>query len=184
MLQQGAAVPIRIDPRTGKVRVLIIQTLSKPREWIVPKGRVDFGETSAAAAARETHEESGWRGQLGPFLGTFHDAKKNASVDVFVLFVKDDQSQDAQFEERGERKQRWVSLKKAIGKKDKKDKQDKKDKGKGKETAAAAEQQPGSEEDENQPLVQRPFVLEALKALRALLKQGIQWPQDWQITTA
>ncbi|KAF7327895.1 Nudix hydrolase domain-containing protein [Mycena kentingensis (nom. inval.)] len=36
------------------------------KEWVLPKGRKDIGESTAEAAVRETYEETGWRCELLP----------------------------------------------------------------------------------------------------------------------
>lgn len=40
-------------------RILAVRTLYTPREWLLPGGRVERGETPHAAAVRETREETG-----------------------------------------------------------------------------------------------------------------------------
>jgi 8-oxo-(d)GTP phosphatase len=54
----------------------------RPRydDWSLPKGKLDGGESMAAAAVREIHEETGVRARLGPWLRDvrymFGDARK------------------------------------------------------------------------------------------------------------
>lgn len=45
-------------------RVLVVH---RPRydDWSLPKGKLDAGESSEAAALREVEEETGWRCELG-----------------------------------------------------------------------------------------------------------------------
>ncbi|AXB48638.1 NUDIX hydrolase [Amycolatopsis albispora] len=47
-----------------------IAVVHRPRydDWSLPKGKLDPGETTAAAAVRELHEETGFRVVLGRFL--------------------------------------------------------------------------------------------------------------------
>ena len=49
-------------------------------DWSLPKGKLDAGESMAAAAVREIHEETGVRARLGPWLRDvrymFGDARK------------------------------------------------------------------------------------------------------------
>ena len=51
----------------GDVELCLVH---RPRydDWSLPKGKLDRGETFAAAAVREIHEETGVRARLGPFL--------------------------------------------------------------------------------------------------------------------
>ena len=54
--------------------------------WEIPAGRIDAGETPAAAAARESIEESGWR--PGPLtLMTTYFPHNGLSDSTFHLFV-------------------------------------------------------------------------------------------------
>ena len=51
-------------PRIALVR------LRKRDEWVLPKGRLDDGETPRAAAKREVQEETGHNVTVQEFLGT------------------------------------------------------------------------------------------------------------------
>jgi ADP-ribose pyrophosphatase YjhB (NUDIX family) len=55
-------------------------------KWTFPGGFVDFGESAADAALRETAEEVGMRVALGPVLGCFTDPG-NPSVSVVVYLA-------------------------------------------------------------------------------------------------
>ena len=49
------------------VSILLVTSKKVAGNWIFPKGHVEPGETAAAAALRETHEEAGVDGELlGP----------------------------------------------------------------------------------------------------------------------
>ena len=49
------------------VSILLVTSKKVAGNWIFPKGHVERGETEAAAALRETHEEAGVDGELlGP----------------------------------------------------------------------------------------------------------------------
>jgi 8-oxo-dGTP diphosphatase len=49
---------------------LTVAIVHRPRydDWSLPKGKLDPGESLAAAAVREIHEETGVRARLGPWL--------------------------------------------------------------------------------------------------------------------
>ena len=53
----------------GRVEVAVVH---RPRydDWSLPKGKLDAGELDVAAAVREVHEETGFRGVLGRSLGS------------------------------------------------------------------------------------------------------------------
>jgi 8-oxo-dGTP pyrophosphatase MutT (NUDIX family) len=51
--------------REGKPEFLLVRTRSG-ESWTFPKGHVEPGESAAAAAAREAHEEAGVSGRLDP----------------------------------------------------------------------------------------------------------------------
>ena len=41
-------------------------------DWVLPKGKVEQGETLEQAALREVSEESGVKGQIQQYLGEIH----------------------------------------------------------------------------------------------------------------
>jgi len=51
---------------------LRVALVHRPRrdDWSLPKGKLDPGESEVDAAVRETVEETGWHGALGPELGS------------------------------------------------------------------------------------------------------------------
>ncbi|HEX4684784.1 MAG TPA: NUDIX domain-containing protein [Gemmatimonadaceae bacterium] len=53
----------------GAAQVLIVTTRASRKRWVLPKGRVEKGESPGAAALREVREESGVTGRLLGFAG-------------------------------------------------------------------------------------------------------------------
>jgi 8-oxo-dGTP pyrophosphatase MutT (NUDIX family) len=51
------------------VEVVLVHRPPPHDDWSLPKGKLDRGESHAEAAVREVHEETGFRGELGPGLG-------------------------------------------------------------------------------------------------------------------
>ena len=55
--------------------------LRKRNEWVLPKGKLDHGETPRAAAEREVNEETGHDVSVHEFLGTLvYDFRGGAKV--------------------------------------------------------------------------------------------------------
>lgn len=103
--------------RNGKVQVLLITSRSGKR-WITPKGWPMHGATPSEAAAREAFEEAGVEGRIsGHCLGIYSYYREVKGDDlpcvvaVYPLLVK---RIHAIFPERGQRKRKWMGLKKAA----------------------------------------------------------------------
>jgi 8-oxo-dGTP diphosphatase len=60
-------------------RVLLVRRGRPPFRgaWALPGGFVEVGETVEAAVARELHEETGLRGQVGEIVGVYSDPKRD-----------------------------------------------------------------------------------------------------------
>lgn len=54
-------------------------------DWVLPKGRVEYGESTKTAALREVYEESGVKGQVIEYLGKINYKYKNIKKDEMVL---------------------------------------------------------------------------------------------------
>ncbi|MBE9636567.1 NUDIX hydrolase [Salipiger mangrovisoli] len=110
---QYAALCFRI--REGKVKVLLITSRGRQR-WTLPKGWPMAGLSPARAAAREAWEEAGVRGEvLETCVGGFTYTKRTSPhPHMALVYQLEVVSQEKKFPERGERKQRWVSPKRAA----------------------------------------------------------------------
>ena len=56
--------------RQGETPLIAVVRLRKRDEWVLPKGKLDDGETPRAAAIREVLEETGHEVSVHEFLGT------------------------------------------------------------------------------------------------------------------
>ena len=78
----------------GETEFCLITSLRK-RRWIFPKGAVDGGESLQEAALKEACEEAGLHGRIvGPPLGRYLDSKRGAVLDVTVLLMEVERSDD------------------------------------------------------------------------------------------
>src|SRR6201995_1855217 len=75
MAARGIVLRREKNPRIAVVR------LRKRNEWVLPKGKLDAGETPRAAARREVLEETGHDVAVHEFLGTLvHDSGSRSKV--------------------------------------------------------------------------------------------------------
>jgi len=107
---RAAAVCIRDESES---EVLLVSSFTKPDSWIVPAGKVQFGEEYGACAQREAEEEGGARGRLGRYLGSYEHQDRHIKkrTSVFVLYV--DHLVD-DFQERDKRKRQWFPIQEAF----------------------------------------------------------------------
>ncbi len=113
---QFAALCYRV--RRGKVQVLLVTSRGSKR-WIVPKGWPMEGKTPAASALQEAWEEAGVTGKPdGTCLGVYSYAKDVGQDDdlpcLAMLYPVAVKSLAKKYPERGQRRRRWVSRKRAA----------------------------------------------------------------------
>src|SRR3982750_4734095 len=76
--------------REGSPLVAVVR-LRKRNEWVLPKGRLDDGETPRAAAEREVREETGHDVAVHEFLGTLvYDSRSGSKVVHYWRMQADD----------------------------------------------------------------------------------------------
>jgi ADP-ribose pyrophosphatase YjhB (NUDIX family) len=73
----------------GRLLVVLRSNEPNPGLWSVPGGRVEPGETPAAAAVREVAEETGLVVEAGPLLGVLHWESHRADGVPVVLEIHD-----------------------------------------------------------------------------------------------
>lgn len=104
--------------KSGKVEVLLITSRGTGR-WVIPKGWPISGKSPKQSAAQEAYEEAGVVGSPHPAslgLYTYDKVQPDGSslpcvVTVFAIEVK--QRLD-RFPEKGQRKRRWFSRRRAA----------------------------------------------------------------------
>lgn len=92
--------------------VLLVQSLWKPEIWLFPKGGVESNESAKQAAVRETEEEGGVVGELGPKLGAWtYQRSVKQKIKVWLLYVTNEHGPDSkQWKERKTRRREWHSF--------------------------------------------------------------------------
>lgn len=115
--RKAGCVPVRRisdDPSTEKSawEVMLVQSRWTPAVWLFPKGGVEEGETGKEAGVRETREEAGVEGALGPKLGEWHFTKDAGQKHkMWLLFVTQQfGDDDKRWKERKKRKRQWLSI--------------------------------------------------------------------------
>jgi 8-oxo-dGTP pyrophosphatase MutT (NUDIX family) len=99
-IRQAAVIPVR-DGRVCLVRS------RRGKRWVVPKGRIEPGQTPAETALQEAWEEAGLTGilQAGP-VGSYLYRKCGCSYHVLVFLMHVTDATEA-FPESRWREQRW-----------------------------------------------------------------------------
>ncbi len=104
--QQAACIPFRGHGQD--LRVCLIRRQGA-KNWGIPKGLVDPGETPEQTALKEAWEEAGIRGQLlGAKLGTYDYEKWDTVLTVAVYLLEVHAEADA-WEESSWRERRWLT---------------------------------------------------------------------------
>ena len=107
---QSAVIPYRISKRG--MEILLITSLRK-KNWIVPKGYVEYNLTPFESAKKEAYEEAGVLGSNETFdLGDFLLDKPTGPIliKVFSMEVMDILED---YPEKNDRKRKWFSLEEA-----------------------------------------------------------------------
>jgi len=109
--QQAAAIAVRWN--NSAFEVCLIRKMGS-KNWGIPKGLVDPGDTHAETALKEAWEEAGITGRLiGDALGYYQYDKWDATFEVAV-YLMEVQEQHARWQEAGFRERRWTSFSEAA----------------------------------------------------------------------
>lgn len=116
---QAAVLAYRVEE--SQLKVLLV-TSRDTKRWIIPKGNIGRGLTALEAARKEAFEEAGLLGEFHSDvpLGFYMYFKRKddgssvpTSVEVYLFAASQELKK---FPEKGERKLRWVSVDRALGK--------------------------------------------------------------------
>lgn len=103
--------------KQDKVQILMI-TSRTTRRWIIPKGWPMNNATPHQAAVTEAWEEAGVNGKIrGNTLGIYSYVKRDDGARtpcVVIVFAVKVRSLASDFPEKGQRKRKWVSRKRAA----------------------------------------------------------------------
>ncbi|MGH7630477.1 MAG: NUDIX hydrolase [Gemmatimonadales bacterium] len=84
-VRQAGGIVFRVEHAAP--RILVVAGRQNPRHWIFPKGHVEPGESTAAAALREVREEAAVRAERLDFAGSleFLSAEGEVRVEYYVM---------------------------------------------------------------------------------------------------
>lgn len=112
-LTKSAVIPYRLNE--GKLEILLVSSIRK-KNWIVPKGYVEFNLTPFESAKKEAYEEAGVVGSNETVeVGQFIADKKNRKelIKVYTMEV-DEELND--YPEKNLRKRKWFTFDEAMEK--------------------------------------------------------------------
>lgn len=106
--KKAGCVPVRKRP-SGEWEVLLVKGFVTAGRWTFPRGTVEENEKPKLTATRETEEEAGVRGIVGPKLGRFEKSKKNPKGNLvfYLLYV---QQELVEYMEVNKREKTWFTL--------------------------------------------------------------------------
>ncbi|WP_337865990.1 NUDIX hydrolase [Ignavibacterium sp.] len=112
-LTKSAVIPYRLN--NGNLEILLVTSIRK-KNWIVPKGYIEFNLSPFESAKKEAYEEAGVVGSNETVeVGQFIDEKKNRKelIKVYTMEV-DEELND--YPEKNLRKRKWFTIDEAFEK--------------------------------------------------------------------
>lgn len=82
---EGGAIATRVAG--GRPQVLLVRAKTQQREWVLPKGHLEAGETAAAAAVRELREEAGIEGDVAEFVDALEFTGRRGPLRVQYFLI-------------------------------------------------------------------------------------------------
>lgn len=110
IFSQSGVIPFRVQDKT--IEILLITSISG-KNWIFPKGIVEFGLTPEESAVKEAFEEAGIRGELIPqSIGKYTFKKWGGMINVVVFPFRVSEICD-NYPESDLRERKWFRLEEA-----------------------------------------------------------------------
>lgn len=103
---QSGVIPYRI--KNGEMKIMLVTTIRK-KNWIIPKGFIEYHLSPYKSAKKEAFEEAGVRGSNGTrILGNFK-VKKNGSELLTKVYSMRVTAVYKDYPEKNLRKRKWFS---------------------------------------------------------------------------
>jgi 8-oxo-dGTP pyrophosphatase MutT (NUDIX family) len=83
---EGGAIATRVHE--GRPQVMLVRANTPKREWVLPKGHLEAGETAADAAVRELLEEAGIDGELVEFVDVLEFTGRRGPLRVQYFLIR------------------------------------------------------------------------------------------------
>ena len=110
---QSGVIPYR--RKNGKLEILLVTTIRK-KNWIIPKGFIEYNMSAFQSAKKEAFEEAGVRGSNGTrILGSFK-VKKRGSELLTKVYSMRVTAVYKDYPEKNLRKRKWFSPEDAVKK--------------------------------------------------------------------
>src|SRR5258706_15740265 len=99
--------------RSGETPLIAVVRLRKRNEWVLPKGKLDDGETPREAAVREVVEETGHEVSVHEFLGTlvYESGGRSKAVHYWRMQTSGEQVYELMDDVKAE----WLPPRAAVG---------------------------------------------------------------------